>query len=198
MTKTASDRDPLFGEVRRNWGWMLALGLVYLLLGGVGLAMLFGFAVVSIQFIGVLLLVGGVAQALETLKSRGWRGIVWHLAIAALYVAAGLVIVYDPEVAPRLISLAIGVVLIGVGVARGALARQLRASGEGWIGMTTTAVIALALGAAILLKWPVSGLFIVALFAAVELILQGWSAAMLALAARRSGGVSPAGSRQGG
>jgi uncharacterized membrane protein HdeD (DUF308 family) len=177
--------DPLLGDLGRNWGWILALGLFYLVLGLVGLAMLFGLTVVNILFIGVLMLAGGVAQVLETVKCKGWKGTLWHLAIAALYVTGGLVVIYDPASASRLISLAVGGVLTAIGLARILIARQLQAKGAGWIWMLLTGLAGAALGLMIMLEWPLSGLFAIALFVAVDLLLQGSSYVTLALTARR-------------
>lgn len=189
MSKTnatlASASDPLLGDLGRNWGWMLALGMLFLLLGAVGLAMLFGITIVSILFIGLLMLVGGVAQALETLKCKGWKGVLWHLLIAALYIVGGLVVIYDPTSVSRLISLALGGVLAAVGVSRVFMARQLRAKGAGWLGVLLTGLISIVLGLMIMLEWPLSGLFAIALFIAFDLLLQGFSYISLAFTVRR-------------
>lgn len=189
MAKSAAEatatRDPLLGEVRRNWGWMLALGLLYLMLGLVGLAMLLGLTLANIVFIGVLLIAGGTAQLLESLKCKGWKGLVSHIAIAALYLLAGTAVIYDPEMAVKLISLLIGGVLAGVGVARLLMARQLRASGQGWMWTALSGLIAIALAVMMAVQWPLPGLFAIALFVAIELLLQGSNLLTLALGARR-------------
>ena len=100
---------------------------------------------------------------------RGWKGLVWHAAIAVLYIAGGVVVIYDPMSVSALISLAVGGVLAAVGLARILIARQMRARGTGALGM---------------LEWPLSGLFAIALFIAVDLLLQGVSMVWLALRAR--------------
>lgn len=189
MSKTfqtpTSEPDPLLGELGRNWGWTLALGLLFLILGAVGLAMLFGLTIVSILFIGVLMLAGGAAQALETFKCKGWKGALWHLLIAVLYILGGLVVIYDPASMSKLISLALGGVLTAVGVARVLIARQLRGKGASWIGMLLTGLVSVALGMMIMFEWPLSGLFAIALFIAFDLLLQGVSYVTLALTTRR-------------
>jgi uncharacterized membrane protein HdeD (DUF308 family) len=177
--------DPLFGDVSRKWAWMLALGLLYLVLGAIGLAMLFGLTIVSILFIGALMLAGGAAQVLETVKCRGWKGIAWHLAIAVLYIAGGLVVIDDPTSVSRLFSMVLGSVLAAIGLVRLRIARQLRAKGEGALGMLATGFGGIALGVMIMLDWPLSGLFAIALFIAADLLLQGLSTVWLALTARR-------------
>jgi len=190
MTKTdatpAGTWDPLLGELGRNWGWMLALGLLYLGLGVAGIAMLFGLTIANILFIGILLVAGGTAQLLESIKCKGWKGMVWHVAIAALYIIAGVAVIIDPDMAVRLIALVVGGVLAAVGVARLLLAWQLRAKGAGWTWMALSAVIAIALAVMMAVQWPLPGLFAIALFVAIELLLQGSSTVGLALTARRA------------
>jgi uncharacterized membrane protein HdeD (DUF308 family) len=179
-------RDPLFGNVSRNWAWMLALGLFYLALAGVGLAMLFGLTIVSILFIGILMLAGGAAQVLETVKAGGWKERAWHLVVAVLYLAGGLVVVLNPTSASWLISLAVGGVLASIGVVRILIARQLREKGGGGLWMLATGIAGIALGVMIMVEWPLFGLFAIAFFIAVELLLQGLTTIWLALKARWS------------
>lgn len=120
---------------------------------------------------------------------RGWKGLVWHAAIAALYIAGGVVVIYDPMSVSALISLAVGGVLAAVGLARILIARQMRARGTGALGMQLTGCAGVVLGAMIMLEWPLSGLFAIALFIAVDLLLQGVSMVWLALRAQPSRGL---------
>jgi uncharacterized membrane protein HdeD (DUF308 family) len=48
-------------------------------------------------------------------------------------------------------------------------------------------LVSILLGAMIVLQWPVSGLWVIGLFVAIELILNGWSYVFVALAARKAG-----------
>lgn len=180
----AVDADPLLGDVGLNWRWMLALGLLYLILGLAGLAMLFGLTIVSIAFIGVLLVVGGTAQLFECLKCKGFKAILWQMAIGALYIAAGIVVIYNTELATQLLAWVVGGVLAAVGVTRILMARQLRQRGAGWVWTLLSGILSIALAAMMVGQWPVPGLFFIALFIAIELLLQGTNAITLALTAR--------------
>jgi uncharacterized membrane protein HdeD (DUF308 family) len=35
----SAEQDAVFGEIKKNWGWMLALGIVMVILGTIGLGM---------------------------------------------------------------------------------------------------------------------------------------------------------------
>ena len=48
-------------------------------------------------------------------------------------------------------------------------------------------IISIILGLMILNQWPLSGFWVIGLFVAVELMVNGWSSIMMALAAREMG-----------
>lgn len=173
----------VFGELEKNWGWLLLFGLASIVLGTIGLGMTFLLTEVSVVFFGALLLVGGVLQLLDAIKCRGWKSIAWHVLIALLYVAAGLVMMLRPVLASLSLTLIIAYALIAIGVLRAVMAFQLRPS-KGWWWPLLSGVVSVVLGVLILLEWPQSGLWVIGLFIAVELIFNGWSYLFVALAAR--------------
>jgi uncharacterized membrane protein HdeD (DUF308 family) len=176
----------LFGELEKNWGWLLAFGILSVVLGTVGLGMTFGLTLASVLFFGVLLVVGGVAQLVDAFKCRGWKSTLWHVLIALLYVAGGVVIVVDPVLASATLTLVLAWILIAVGIMRGIIAVQLRPA-SGWVWPLISGIVSIALGAMIIAAWPLSGLWVIGLFVAIELILNGWSYVFVALAARKAG-----------
>ncbi len=172
-----------FGELEKNWGWLLLFGLISIVLGTAGLGMTFMLTEVSVVFFGVLLVIGGVFQLLDAFKCRGWKGIAWHVLIALLYVGAGLLMVLHPVLASLSLTLFIAYILIAVGILRAIMAFQLRPS-KGWWWALLSGVVSVVLGGLILMEWPQSGLWIIGLFIAIELIFNGWSYVFVALAAR--------------
>jgi hypothetical protein len=51
-------------DLKKNWGWLLAFGIVSVMLGTIGLGMTFGPTLASVQVFGILLVVGGAFQLL--------------------------------------------------------------------------------------------------------------------------------------
>jgi uncharacterized membrane protein HdeD (DUF308 family) len=188
----ANDHDtpvaqhPVFGDLSRNWGWLLAFGILSIILGTVGMGMTFGLTLVSVVFFGALLIVGGTFQLVDAFKCQGWKGALWHILIALLYIAGGLLIVVDPVLASETLTLALAAVLIAVGVSRVMMALQHRGQ-TGWGWLVLSGVISIVLGAMIIAKWPMSGMWVIGLFVAIELIFNGWAYLFVALAARRAG-----------
>lgn len=187
--KSASDENAVFGEVSMNWAWTFALGIVFIILGIIGLGMLFGLTVASVFFFGVLLLVGGGVQFVNALKCKGWKGILWHLLMAVLYIICGVVVIDNPVGASMVLTMVLAGVLIAIGLVRIGMAIQMRKHGS-WVVPLLGGIVTILLGAIILNQWPVSGLWVIGLFVAVELIVNGWSYLFIALAARKAGQVS--------
>jgi len=79
--------------------------------------------------------------------------------------------------------LMLGVLLLVIGVVRIVMAFGMKGH-AGWIWPALSGVLSLVLGFMIISKWPASGLWVIGLFVAIELIIQGWSCIFLALAAR--------------
>jgi len=176
----------IFGELKKNWGWLLAFGVLSIILGTIGLGMTFVLTEVSIVFFGILLIVGGVFQLFDAFKCKGWKSTLWHILIALLYIAAGIAMVSQPLMAAATLTLVIAWILIAVGVSRIIMGFQLKPA-QGWYWPLISGLISILLGIMILAKWPVSGLWVIGLFVAIELILNGWSYVFVALAARKAG-----------
>ena len=180
----ALDENHPLGSLGKNWGWLLALGIAFVILGIIGLGMSVGLTLASVLFFGVMILLGGIFQLIDTFKCTGWKGIVWHVLIGLLYVAAGIALISDPIVGSMIITILLGGVLLAVGLMRIIMGFQLKGHGGAWGWVLLSGVITLLLGFMILSRWPASGLFVIGLFIAIEMIMNGWTYIMMALAAK--------------
>jgi uncharacterized membrane protein HdeD (DUF308 family) len=184
--EVAADTRTVLGDLRKNWGWLLLLGFLFLILGLIGLGRLLVLTFAGALFFGVLIIIGGIAQFVEALKCKGWKGVAFHILISVLYVIGGVFVIRDPLAASVLLTWVLATVLICVGVLRIIMAIQMRSSGS-WIIPLLGGIISIVLGGIILAQWPLSGLFVIGLFIALELIVNGWSYIFIALAARKAG-----------
>lgn len=184
-----------------SWGWLLALGILMTLLGLVGLGMTYWLTVVAVFWCGVLAIVGGVAQILDAFHHKSWKGIVWHVIIGLIYIAAGLAMVAMPVASALWLTLFLAVSLVVVGFARIVMAFQIRGQGPVWIAVLLSGAISLALGAMVYgtvvppgadalatsegqLAWVRSWGWVIGLFVAIELIAEGVALISLAFAAK--------------
>jgi uncharacterized membrane protein HdeD (DUF308 family) len=177
---------PILGDLAHNWGWLLAQGILLVILGTIGLGMTIWLTVATVFFFGVLLLIGGGVQIFQTFKCRGWQSMLWHVLIAILYVLAGLSIMADPLAASALFTLILAGALIGIGVMRLIMAFQWRGA-KNWGWPLIGGLAAIILGCMILTRWPISGLWVIGLFVAIEMIFSGWSYIFIAWGAKELG-----------
>lgn len=182
-TNTQTTQAEVFGEVKRSWGWMLALGILMVVLGAIGLGMTFFLTIASVMFFGVLLLVGSGFQLADAFKSKGWKSVVLHVLMALIYVGAGLVMISDPVGSSVWLTLMIAAMLLAAGAMRIIIAIQMRQH-KGWGWVAFSGVLSILLGVMVFMQWPASGLWVIGMFVAIEMIIQGWSSIMIALAAK--------------
>jgi uncharacterized membrane protein HdeD (DUF308 family) len=174
-----------FADLQKSWGWLLALGLVSIVLGTLGLYMTFALTLASVVFFGVLILVAGVFQLVHAFTCTGWKSVLWHVLIALLYIAAGVDIMLNPARASLVLTLVLAGILVAVGLLRSIMAFQMRPA-SGWVWPLLAGLVSIALGGMIVAQWPDSSFWVIGLFVAVELIFNGWSYLFIALAARKS------------
>jgi uncharacterized membrane protein HdeD (DUF308 family) len=188
----STPQSALFGDLQKNWGWLLAWGILSLVLGTLGFWMTFGLTLASVLFFGILLVVGGIGQLVHAFTCQGWKSVLWHVLIALLYVWGGIVMIVDPVLASSVLTLMLAWILIAVGVFRAIMAFQLRPA-DGWFWPLLSGVVSILLGAMIIAQWPLSGLWVIGLFVAIELVFNGWGYVFVALAARKAGQMESAG-----
>jgi uncharacterized membrane protein HdeD (DUF308 family) len=177
---------PVLGELIHNWGWLLAQGILLVVLGTIGLGLTFWLTLATVFIFGVFLLIGGGVQIFQAFKCRGWQSVLWHVLIAILYVLAGLLIMGEPLLASTFFTLLLAGALMGIGLVRLIMAFQFRGF-KNWIWPLIGGIAAIILGFMILARWPVSGLWVIGLFVAIEMIFSGWTYIIIALGARELG-----------
>jgi uncharacterized membrane protein HdeD (DUF308 family) len=122
----------VFGELQKNWGWLLFLGILFIILGFIGLGRLLALTLASAYFFGILIIIGGIAQFFEAIKCKGWKSVAFHVLIAVLYIIGGIFVLQDPLAASVLLTWVLASVLIFVGILRIVMAIQMRAAGTGY------------------------------------------------------------------
>ena len=180
---SANINDEVFGELKKHWAWMLSLGIVMLVLGVIGLGMTVLFNEIVVMYFGFLLLFGSGVQLMQAFRAEAWKGRVWHVLIALVYIVGGIIAVTEPVIAGMTLALLIAWTLIVIGVLRLFMALQMRGA-NGWLWTLLGGVLSVVLGVMIINEWPQSGLWVIGLFVAIEILFAGWSQIMIALAAR--------------
>ena len=166
--QTGSDTAPL----RAKSGWIIALGVVYLIAGFIALGSVAMATVASVLIVGVMMIVAGVAEVFSAFQIKSWgKFLLWAL-LGVLYIVAGFVTFQNPLLAAVLLTLILGASLVVSGIMRIVLAFSMKRETP-WIWVALSGVITLLLGLLILARWPVSSLYILGLFLGIDLIIAG-------------------------
>jgi len=169
-------------ELGKKWGWLLALGILMVILGTVGLGATFALTLATVTFFAILVLIGGGVQLVDAFHHRGWQ-LFGKLLVALLYFFVGATMLTDPLLASATLTLMIAWALLFIGFMRIIAAFQMKGM-PGWVWTLIGGIAAIVLGIMIMNKWPVSGLWVIGMFVAIELIFNGWGMIMAALAVR--------------
>jgi uncharacterized membrane protein HdeD (DUF308 family) len=179
----AFDPSEHFGQLGRRWRWLLGFGILSVVLGMIGLSMAAILTLASVVFYGIILLVDGGIQLLQSFQSSGWKAKLWHILISVLYVVGGIIVVRNPILASSILTLSLAGVITAVGLMRIGMAINMKGA-LGWVLVLIGGILALSLGIMIFARWPASSLVVIGTFISIELIINGWSAMTVAFAAR--------------
>jgi uncharacterized membrane protein HdeD (DUF308 family) len=178
--------------LRAKWGWILALGIVYVIAGLVALGSVVMATVASVLIVGVMMIVAGVAEIINAFQCKGWgRFLIWVL-LGALYIVAGFITFENPLFAAAILTLLLGASLVASGIMRIILAFSMKRE-QPWIWVLLSSLVTLLLGLSILAHWPVSSVYILGIFLGIDLVMAGASWIGLSLALHRRD--APAASR---
>jgi uncharacterized membrane protein HdeD (DUF308 family) len=181
ISVAASGLQPL----RAKSGWIVALGVIYVIAGFVALGSVILATVATVFVVGIMMLIAGVAEVINAFQIKTWGKFLLWLLLGVLYIVAGFVTFENPLLAAALLTLLLGVSLVASGIMRIVLAFSMK-EGAPWIWVALSGAITLLLGIVILAHWPVSGLYILGLFLGIDLVLAGasWIAVGFGLRAR--------------
>jgi uncharacterized membrane protein HdeD (DUF308 family) len=169
-------------SLRRNWGWLLALGIALIIVGTMAICFPVMATLATVEVLGYFLVIGGVVEAVSGFWARRWGGFLLHLLCGLLYLFLGVVIIERPGLGAAAYTLMLAVFFFASGVVRIVLAVGQQFSGWGWTLLS--GVVTLLLGMMIWRNLPEAALWVIGTFVGIDLIFNGWSWVMLALAAR--------------
>ncbi len=165
-----SELEPL----RVKSGWIITLGIVYVVAGFIALGSVVFATVVTVFVVGVMMLIAGIAEVINAFQVKNWGKFLLWLLLGVLYIIAGFVTFENPLFAAALLTLMLGFALVASGIMRIILAFGMK-EGAPWVWVLLSGVVTLLLGLVILAHWPVSGLYILGLLLGIDLIFAGTS-----------------------
>ncbi len=187
MSDTTAPHTGLAGPISRvanKWGWFVALGVLSILAGMFALTDVVAFTLVSVIFIGAMLLVSGVFQVIHSFATKTWGQFGLSLLMGLLYIAGGFLIMQEPVQGSFIITLMLLIALVVSGVFRIVIALRHREMKYWWL-MALGGLCSAVIGVWLFLALPWSGLWVLGTLIAVELLIQGVTWLQFGFALRR-------------
>ena len=174
------------GQIRKDWGWLIFIGATLVTLGMIGVWLAGTMTLASILYFGVMTLVSGLLMLFDGFKTEYWKERFWEIMISMLYVIAGGIMIAFPGESAIWLTLFIGAFLLVSGILRLTWGIQMRKAIDGWIWIVLGGIASALLAVMIFLEWPISGIWVIGLFVALEMIFQGISLISFGFSAKAS------------
>ena len=169
-------------RMSQKWGWFLSLGILLIVLGVVALGDTVAVTVVSMIFLGWLLILSAILHAIHWFQGRRHTGFFLDLLGFIFDLVVGIILLTNPAVGAVALTLVLAVFFLVGGLMRIFGALSIEMPHKGWAILN--GVVSGVLGILLWIHWPLSGLFFIGLAIGVELIFRGWAWVMMALRIR--------------
>ena len=166
-------------------GWSLALGVLLVIAGVVALVFPLIAAVTAALYIGWFALVAGIIAIVVAIRTRSEPQFGWRLAVGALYIVLGLLLVANPVAGAASLALFVGAVMAVSGVVEIVLAFRHR-PGSGWGWLLANGILSIGLAILIAIGWPLGSLVLIGYLVGFQIITCGIARLGLAMAARKA------------
>lgn len=173
--------------LQRSSGVLLAVGTLQILLGVAAVLAPQVATVVGVEFLAVMLCISGLAQGFLMFRVKGWKGTSLLAVGAVASLAAGVLILRDPQGGALAITLLLAISCMLDGASR--IALGLSAAGASARGpLVLCGLASVGLGVLLAVEWPGDAVWAIGLLLGLNLMMSGVGLSGVALAARRGGG----------
>ncbi|MGE3066616.1 MAG: HdeD family acid-resistance protein [Hyphomicrobiaceae bacterium] len=175
--------------VGHNWGWFLALGIMFVLAGTAAIVFPFLSTIATKIALGWIFLLTGAVNVIHAFGTKEWRGFALNLLVGLLFLVAGGWLAFFPLTGIITLTILLAAVFLAEGYLECLLALRLRPD-TGWVWILISGLIAIAAGGMIAFQLPGSAVWALGLITGINLLASGWSFIFLALSSRNA--TSPA------
>lgn len=171
-------------NITHHTGWFTGLGIVFLLLGVAAIAFPW-IATLSLEIaIGLLFIIAGVAQGVQSFSIPRWKGFLLSVALSALALILGILMVLFPLAGTVTLTAFVAAFLLVGGVMKTVFAMQVKPA-VGWGWFMAGGLLSLLLGLLILLQLEETFPWVLGLLLGIDFLFTGTWMLALATQARR-------------
>ena len=152
---------------------IVGIGTLLVILGILAFSATLATTIISIVFLGVILLVAGIIEGVTAFRAGSVGWVVLRLLFAVLTVLAGILLIKRPVAGAVTLTLFMAWYFIFAGIVKAISALVVRPPFTGW--EVFSSIITFLLGLLLLVHWPLTGLFAIGIFIAIDLLFFGIS-----------------------
>ena len=158
---------------RESSGWLIFFGIIEVIAGICAIFSPFFAGLVVSIFVGILLIITGIANLIEIFKADSFgRGALAFL-IGLIALATGVFLVARPGIGLASLTLVLAAYFFVSGISRIILGFDIKPS-RGWGWMVFDGAVSILLGILIGWEWPFSGVWAVGILLGIHFIISGW------------------------
>jgi len=172
--QTGSAGTELMERVKQNSGMVITIGVVMLIFGILAIASPFVAGLSIAITIGILLIMGGLAQLFFAFTASSFGKGIWVFILGALTVFIGIAMVGQPDAALATLTLFLAAYFIVEGIFEIIWAFQIKPV-KGWGWTLFSGIISLLLGIMIWRQFPLSGAWAIGTLVGIKFIFTGWT-----------------------
>lgn len=160
-------------EVRSSWGWFLALGILFTLLGAVCVIGNVSATFATVLVFGWMLLFSGIFGLVHAFRTHTSQAFLLSLLSALFRGITGFLLIRYPLAGATTLTLILASFFIVTGLFRAIGAGTLKLPRWGW--SVFSGIVSLVLGIMLLAQMPVSSVWFIGFAVGVDLICDGAS-----------------------
>ncbi len=167
--------------IRRSWGWLLALGIAYVIMGLVIAGSPMAATIAVDILIGFVLIIGGVISIIGAFFTGDWKRFLLVLLSGILYLVVGVLLLKNPMAGVLTLTLLLAAFLLVEGFFKIIHAFQMKPA-PNWVWLLVSGVASVILGVMIWGQFPQSGAFIIGLLVGIYFLINGIAMVMFSFA----------------
>src|SRR5271157_5230150 len=160
-------------EIRSSWGWLLTLGILFILLGTVCVIGNVSATFATVLVFGWMLLFSGIFALVHAFRTHSWQGFLLSLLSALFRGFTGYLLIRYPLAGAASLTLILASFFIVSGMFRAIAAGMMKFPRWGWA--VFSGVVSVALGVILLGQMPLSSIWFIGFAIGVDLIFDGAS-----------------------
>lgn len=167
--------------LKASWGWLLALGVIYVIMGIIMVGSPIASTYAIEIFLGFILLIGGVISVIGSFFSGNWKKFILILLSGVLYLIVGYMLLKNPMAGVLTLTILLAAFLLVEGIFKIIHSFQMKPA-PNWVWLLVSGIASVILGVMIWGEFPASSAFIIGLLVGIYFIINGFSMAMISLA----------------